>query len=61
MLVEDGFHLEVVEVGDADGFDQNGIDQLLHSLEEETAKSSKKKKKKKRTQLIGSVANLDYT
>lgn len=31
-LIEDGFNLLPVEVGDPDSFDQTGIDKLLHCL-----------------------------
>ena len=43
-LVEDGFDLILVEVGDADGLDQISIHQLLHPL--------RKMAKKKKTQTL---------
>lgn len=37
-LVEDGFNLLLVEIGDTDSFDQSSIHQLLHPLRELTMK-----------------------
>lgn len=36
-LIEDGFNLLPVEVGDPDSFDQTGIDKLLHCLKHQEA------------------------
>lgn len=35
-LIQDGFNLLLVEVGDPDSFDQTSIDKLLHSLRRST-------------------------